>query len=296
MSASAWLGLILSISLGADAQELEPRAYRPLPSGLNFAVLSYQFTSGNVLSDATSPLQDLDVDAQVAAIGYMRTFGLFGRSASFSAAVPYVFLSGSATYLGEVVSDSRSGAADTRIRLTVNLLGGPAMSPREFAARRPGRSLGVGLTVVPPTGQYDETRLINFGSNRWAFKPELGYSSLRGRWIFEWAIGAWLFTDNDEFAGGNTLRQDPIGNLQAHVTYNFASGVWIAAGANYYTGGRTSLNGVDKNDLQRNSRVGITLSLPLGGAHSLKVAAHSGAYTRAGADFDLGTVAYQYRW
>lgn len=296
MRVAACLGLILSISLAAGSQELEPRAYRPLPSGLNFLVMSYQFTSGNVLADPNSPLQDLDVDAHLAAVGYMRTFGLFGRSASLSAAVPYVFMSGSATYLGEFVSDSRSGSADTRIRLAVNLLGGPAMSPREFAAKRPGRSLGVGLTVVPPTGQYDRTRLINFGSNRWAFKPELGYSSVRGRWILEWAAGVWLFTDNDEFAGSNTVSQEPVGNLQAHVTYSFERGVWIAAGANYYTGGRTSLNGIDRDDVQKNSRVGISLSLPLGGAHSLKLAAHSGAYTRAGADFDLATMAYQYRW
>jgi len=277
------------------AQELEPRAYRPAPSGLNFALVGYQFTTGNVLGDPTAPLQDLDVDANIAILGYVRTFGLFGRSASVTMTVPYIFLSGTATFQGEPVADSRSGAADTRVRLAVNLIGGPAMSAQEFASFPPGRALGVSLTVQPPTGQYDPTRIINFGSNRWSVKPEIGYSSIRGPWIFEAAIGVWFFTDNTEFVG-STRSQDPIGSLQAHLTYNFPNRMWLAVSANFYTGGQTAIDGADADDLQKNSRFGLAWSLPLGGPHSLKIAAHTGAYTSAGADFDVGTLLYQYRW
>lgn len=290
-------GLLLALLLAmpAAAQELEPRAFRPLPTGLSFVVLSYTFMTGNVVSDPTAPLQDLDVDVQVPAVGYLTTFGLAGRSASISAAVPFGFISGSALFQGQVVTDSRSGAGDLRVKLAVNLLGGPALSPAAFAARRPGRSLGVGLAVSAPTGQYDPTRLINFGNNRWGFKPELGYSSVRGRWIFDLAAGVWFFTDNDDFVGA-TRSQDPIGSFQGHISYNFPGGIWIALDANYFTGGRTSINGVAKDDLQHNSRVGFTLSLPLGGPHSLKLEGQTGAYTSIGADFDAASVAYQYRW
>ncbi len=295
VSTVALLVVVTSLTSLARAQELEPRAYRPAPSGLNFALLGYQFSTGNVLSDPTAPLQDLDVDANIAILGYVRTFGLFGRSASVTMTVPYIFLSGTATFQGEPVADSRSGAADTRVRLAVNLIGGPAMSPQEFASFPPGRALGVSLTVQPPTGQYDPTRIINFGSNRWAIKPEIGYSSIRGPWIFEAALGVWLFTDNTEFVGA-TRSQDPIGNLQAHLTYNFPNRMWVGVSTNYYTGGRTAIDGADSADLQRNSRVGVTLSVPLGGPHSVKIAAHTGAFTSAGADFDVGTVVYQVRW
>jgi hypothetical protein len=284
----------LHVSL-AGAQELEPRAYRPAPSGLNFALLGYQFTTGNVLGDPTAPLQDLDVDANIAILGYLRTFGLFGRSSSVTVTVPYIFLSGSAVFQGEPVADSRSGAADTRVRLAVNLIGGPAMTPQEFASFPPGRALGFSLTVQPPTGQYDPTRIINFGSNRWSVKPEIGYSSIKGPWIFEAAIGVWFFTDNTEFVG-STRSQDPIGSFQAHLTYNFPNRMWLAVSANYYTGGQTAIDGVDADDLQNNSRFGLALSVPLGGPHSVKIAAHTGAFTSAGADFDVGTVVYQYRW
>ena len=118
---------------------------------------------------------------------------------------------------------------------------------------------------------------------------------MRGPWIFETAIGVWFFTDNTDFVGA-TRSQEPIGSFQGHVTFNFPNRVWIAFGANYFTGGRTAIDGVDKADLQRNSRIGLTLSVPIGGPHSVKIAASTGAYTNAGADFDVGTLMYQYRW
>lgn len=107
-------GMLLTlISVAAlGAQELEPRAYRTLPTGLNFAVLGAQYTNGNVLSDPTSPLQDLQVEALVATVGYLRSFGLAGRAASLTVALPYIFMSGSATLNGELASDTRSGAAE----------------------------------------------------------------------------------------------------------------------------------------------------------------------------------------
>ena len=52
----------------ALSQELEPRAYRPLPSGLNFIALTYSYSSGNVLVDATIPLEGLEADIQSASL------------------------------------------------------------------------------------------------------------------------------------------------------------------------------------------------------------------------------------
>jgi hypothetical protein len=289
------LAVTAILSGTAGAQELEPRAYRTLPTGLNFVILAYRYSTGNVVTDPSSPIEDLDVDLQVPTLGYLRTFGMFGRSASLTATVPYGFISGSALYQGQVISDSRSGSADMRLRLAVNLLGGPALSPAEFAQYKQGRNVGVSLTVSAPTGQYDPTRLINFGNNRWGFKPEIGYSSIHGHWIFEAAAGVWFLTDNDDFLGA-TKSQEPIGSFQANVSYNFKGGAWLALNANWYTGGQTAIDGVDKADLQKNSRVGLAFSLPLGGPHSAKLAVQTGAYTAAGADFDELTAAYQYRW
>ena len=288
MLAVAWLS--------AQAQELEPRAYRTLPTGFNFAVLSYSFMTGNVVTDATSPVQDLDLDVNIAHLGYLRSMGIFGRSASVTVLVPYAFLSGTARLGDEPVSGTRTGFGDSRIRLAVNLLGGPALPPAEFAKYRQRRNLGVSLAVAMPTGEYNSSKLVNLGANRWGLKPEVGYSSISGRWIFEAAAGVWFFTNNDRYYGDTTLRQDPIGSLQAHVSYNITRKLWMALDGNLYSGGQTSVDGQDQPTEVNNSRVGLTLSVIVARGQSIKISAHTGAFTRAGADFDMASIAYQFGW
>ena len=278
------------------AQELEPRAYRTMPTGMNAVIVAYGFSSGNVVSDPSVPIEGLEADAQTAILGYLRSFGLFGRSASLTLTFPYVYMSASATLQGSFVEGDRAGWGTPRARLALNLLGGPALKPREFAQYQQGRNLGVSLTVGPPGGQYASDHLINFGTNRWAVKPEFGYSSIYKRWIFEAAAGVWFFTTNDAPPIGGTLEQKPIGNIQGHLEYTFKPGLWLALSANYFTGGRTYVDGVKKDDLQKNSRVGLTLSIPLARRQSIKLAAHTGAFTSIGADFDIATVAYQILW
>ncbi|HXV76476.1 MAG TPA: transporter [Candidatus Polarisedimenticolaceae bacterium] len=290
------LASVLSCAGIVQAQELEPRAYRALPTGLNFLVGAYQYSSGNVVFDGTAPLEDLDIDIHTASLSYLRTFGLAGRSASVSFTAPRVQAAGSAEVAGARVSRSRSGWADARLRLAVNLAGGPALSMQEFAKRRPGRTIGVGLTISVPTGQYDPQYAVNFGANRWGFKSELGYSSVRRRWILDSAVGVWLFTNNDDGPGGTTVRQDPIWSWQGHISYGFANGMWLAFDLNYFYGGATAADGRETGATQSNSRAGLTWSIPIATRHSLKLGGSTGSYTRAGADFDLATVAYQYQW
>jgi len=286
--------LMMMAASQGSAQELEPRAYRTMPTGINAAAFVYIFSSGNVVTEPSTPIEDLEAEAHTVVLGYVRSFGLFGRSANLMLSMPYVYMSGSATIGGSFVEADRTGWATPRVRLAVNLLGGPALKPKEFAQYQQGRNLGVSLTVAPSGGQYTSDHLINFGTNRWAFKPEIGYSSIRGKWIFEGAIGAWFFTTNDDAPPNGAIRkQDPIGSFQGHISYNFKPALWLALNANYFTGGETTIDGVDKNDLQKNSRVGLTLSLPVGRRKSLKVAVHTGAITSIGADFDIASVTCQ---
>jgi hypothetical protein len=190
----------------------------------------------------------------------------------------------------------RSGLGDPRLRVAVNLLGAPAMTPKEFAAHRPGRALGASLVVSPPLGQYDPTKLINIGANRWAFKPEFGYTHTVRKWTWEADAGVWLFTDNNHFYGGKTKVQEPISSLQGHVIYTFKPRMWLSFDANFYRGGETSVNGGPKTGLQENSRMGVVFALPVTAQHSLKFSYSRGAVTRIGADFSSYGVAWQYIW
>ena len=81
-----------------------------------------------------------------------------------------------------------------------------------------------------------------------------------------------------------------------HAVYSFSSGVWAAADATYFTGGRTTVNGALDTNLQQNWRVGGTLAIPLDARNSLKFNASSGVSARTGNNFDLVGVAWQYRW
>ena len=287
------------VSRPAAAQDLEPRSYAASPIGVNFLVAGTGRSTGGVVVDPSLPVEDVEASVNALTIGAGRTFSLFGRTGLIVAAVPYAWAKATGSVGESTASASRSGLADPRIKLSVNLLGGRALTVREFASVNRRTIVGASLSVAPPLGQYDRTRLINLGANRWAFKPEVGVSRLVGRWTLEGYAGVWLFQTNDEFYPGASVRtQEPIVALQLHGSYTLRSRMWVAVDGTWYSGGTTSVDGVDKADLQRNTRVGVTLSLPLPltGQHSLKIAGSTGATTRIGADFKTIAVAWQLSW
>lgn len=288
--------LYAAMPFGACAQDMEPRAYSPSPVGMNFLGISWQNSSGGVTTDPTLPITDVDATINHAMLGYSRTFAFAGRTASVAVLLPYTW----ADVSGEVFEESRSvarrGLSDARLRLAWNLLGAPALDRGQFAVRTPATTLGASLTVVAPTGEYNGDKLINLGTNRWAFRPELGLYHPLGPWSLEFSAGVWLFTDNEDFLGGQRREQDPITTVQGHLSYTFRPRLWLAANATWYRGGDTTVDGVHNADLQKSSRIGLTLSVPLNSAHSLKFAWSDGATTRIGADFTTWTVAWQYAW
>ena len=279
-----------------SAQQLEPRAYSPSPVGLNFLGLGYLYSSGGVVLDPSVPITNIHARVYSVAPYYGRTFGLFGRQASVTFATPYAWgtVSGDVQEVNRTVD--RSGFADPSFRFAVNLIGGPALTPREFRQYQQGTTLGTSVIVVAPLGEYDPTKLINLGANRWAFKPELGLSQPVGDWSFEVYTGVWLFTANDDFFSTQVKRQDPLASLQTHVVYTVRPRLWAAFDFTYYTGGETMVNGQRQNDRQNNTRGGLTLSVPVALSQSVKLTWARGVSTRVGSSFDTIGVAWQVLW
>jgi hypothetical protein len=183
------------------------------------------------------------------------------------------------------------------VKLSVNLFGPPAMSPREFVKAPRRTVVGASLTAVVPLGQYDPVKLINLGTNRWAFKPEVGVSHPEGRWDLDAYAGVWLFSENDAFfPGTSTRRQDPIVAIQGHASYSFKPRAWAAFDATWYGGGKATVNDGPPTSRLSNTRFGATLAWPLGRQQSVKVAYSLGAWTRVGSDFRTLAVAWQYLW
>lgn len=282
--------------MAAGAQELEPRSYANLPVGMNFLALGYAYSQGSLLPDPAIRLEDpeLTLDTMIAA--YSRGIRLGALSGQAGVIQPYVCLDGTAQRDGQTLSREVCGMGDTYFRLGVNLLGAPALTLSEFAGYRQNWIVGVVLRIQAPTGQYDDSRLVNLGSNRWRFNPELGASKAIGNLIVEMAAGVSFFTRNEDFYGGTTREQEPVYASQFHLIYNLPRQMWIAFDANFFRGGQSSVDGVAKDDRLESSRVGLTYSLPLGRRQSLKLSAQTGIYARAGFEADTFALTWQYRW
>jgi len=288
--------MVLTLGPAIFAQEMEPRAYSRAPVGSQFIVFTYAYQNGDVLLDSSLPLRDVSVKLNSGAMGYGRTFGLAGRQANVSVLVPYILGRATGTVFEEQHEVRRSGLGDVRLRFSTILKGGPALSPREFTSYKPRMLLGVSLTIVAPTGQYDPRRLVNPGSNRWAIKPEVGLSKPSGRWTLELVSGIWIFTDNENFFGGSRREQKPLTSFGGHVIYTIRPRMWASVNATYYTGGRTTVNGIVNEDTQKNSRIGATYSFPLNNRQSIKVAYASGLTTRFGGHLKTIGVGWVYAW
>ncbi len=286
------------------AQDLTPRAYFPTPVASNAVILTYAFSDGDVVFDPTLPVTDSTGTLHMSALSYYYAFDLFGRSANIAATLPFAVGDVRGLVGGVDTAVHRAGMGDSVVRLAVNIHGGPARSPLEFAKASPIRSvLGASLKVVMPTGQYEHTRLINPGTNRWAFKPELGYARRVSRLIVEGYGAVWLFTANDDFlagtdtAQGDRRTQAPIGALEFHVSYDVNPRLWISTDFNYWYGGRISVNGQEHSQtLESNSRIGVTASVPVSRRQSLKISYSDGVVVRFGGKFNTLSVGWQYGW
>jgi hypothetical protein len=287
---------LLSILDSSYSQEIEPRAYSNLPKGSNFAVLNYSFTNGNIISDPAAPIKELELSANNIVTGYMRTFSLFGKLARIQLTVPYTFLSGTARLAGKDTAGTRAGLSDSRIRFGINFIGSPALNMKEFMKYKDETIVGASVIISMPTGQYFEDRLINLGTNRWGFKPELGISRKFGNFSSELYAGVWFYTANTEYIKTNEVTTDPLFTVQGHLNYLFPNTMWAGISLGYASGGETNVNGKPSDTKQDNWRLGAAFSSPLSKHLSIKLQYHAGAVVRRGSDFDMYSATLQYFW
>jgi hypothetical protein len=296
LGAALGMGAIVFAASSAHAQELEPRSYTNTPVGLNFLIAGYGYAEGTVAFDPSLPIADATFHTNTEMVAYVRSLDVWGNSTKFDVGLPYTSFAGSALLAGQPKQRDVSGLNDLRFRFSMNFYGAPALSTREFANYHQDVIIGASLQVTAPTGQYDDTKLINIGNNRWSFKPQLGFSKGWGSWTVEVAPGVTFYTDNNNFNKGGTFTQDPVYSVQGHIVYGFRSGVWFALDCTYYTGGRAIVNGVRTDTLQTNTRTGLTVAVPVNRNNSVKFNASTGTSSRTGAEFTGIGIAWQYRW
>ncbi len=287
--------ILLIIGDCTHAQDLDPRAYARVPVNMAFLVTGIGYSHGGIVTDPAIPIKDLNAQVEAPSLAGGCTFGLFGKTSQVSVALPYAWAQITGSVGGAAKSLNLSGLSDMRIRFSYLFIGAPASTLGELAKAKRSTILGTSLSVTVPTGEYNPDKLINLGTHRWSVKPEVALSQPIGqRWLFDMYYGIWFFTSNNSFYTGNSVRkQDPMGSVQAHISYNISPRMWAAFDMTYYTGGKSTVDGVELDDRQSNSRVGGTLVLPAGKVHSVKIAFSTGAIIRYGADFTTLSVGWQ---
>jgi hypothetical protein len=209
-----------------------PRAARlsHYPAAFECVTLSWAFFNGDIDYNGGLPISEATGTYNIGILSYYHSLSLFGRSANVVAALPH----GVGRFNGLLVNERhlyRSGLTDSVFRFSGNLKGGPAMPVQQFLKWKQKVLLGASLKIVASTGQYNSTELVNWSANRWAFKPDFGYSQAHGKWVFDAYMGVWFFTTNQDFwsrnvyyAGTRSQTQKPIGASEGHLSYDVKRG------------------------------------------------------------------------
>ena len=302
----ALVGLFCFFCIASRAQDLAPRAYLITPAHANVVTLTWGFYTGGLDFNGVIPITNATGTYNVPVFTYYHSLDFFGRSANFVVSLPYAVGTFSGTALGKTGSLYRSGLSDMNARFSVNLLGGPAMEAPKFAKWKQKTIVGASLKMIAPTGQYDPSHLINWGLNRWAFKPELGLSRRWGSLVLDTYGGVWFYTANPDFYSvpvAHRQTQEPVGSFEGHLSrdlrklYGKRLGAWASIDGNFWWGGITSLNGIRNLETKQTaSRIGATIAFPLTQHQSIKISYSDGTYVRYGGDYQNVQVAWQYSW
>lgn len=254
------------------AQDLEPRRWSQMPTGLNFVGIGIGHIEGDILFDPVLLIEDAEFDMEAASLVYVRSFSLAGKSARVDFTLPYRAGRWEGTVDGEFVHFRRRGFADPRLRFSMLLYGGPAQTQAEFAkSKKSNTVVGAAVSVLMPFGEYRKERLINLGNNRWVVRPQLGVTHTRGKWTGELTGSVFLYGDNDEFWQGTQLETDPLWAFQAHLIYTFKPGLWASVSTAYGIGGEAKVNKVAKNNLAGNWLSALSFGFPIDRRQGIKI-------------------------
>jgi hypothetical protein len=225
----------------------------------------------NSISGNTNPFDPAHIvtpggsfDATMAIAGYAHTFSLFDRSAMAAILVPMGRVSGDVTVAGRTFNQSASGFGDPMFELNINVLGPKAQKNIPDAMRyEPGFSVDVLADLAVPIGEYNSNQPLNLGQNRWYGRVGMPVVWQLGDWVpgrrttLEFLPAVWLFGNNTDYVG-QTLKTDPMFQLDAHVSRDFTEQLWGSLDLVWYNGGKATVNGVAGEKLN-NVGVGFTL-------------------------------------
>lgn len=281
----------------ASAQFNDARAYANTPVGVSQIELNYTYVRSNASLDPSLAIAGANLNLNQGTIGYTYYFGLFHRLTWVEAAVPIAGLDGSIA--GTNVRGSLSGAGDSSYQVAMLLKGGPALGIEQFASYKPATSLGLSLTITAPTGLYNSDKILNLGSDRWSFKPEIALSHPFGpdqKWEFDAYGNASFYTANTSSSGKEILRQEALPGLEGHVSYSFNERIWASLDTRYSFRATTYVDGISQNNPQQNLIVGSELNVSLSPQNSMTFVFAKAIVHQNGPSATGFSIKYDYTW
>ena len=234
-----------------------PRVFWAVPVDTNVLSPMYFNIDSNFGFDSSLVIPNAEFNTNIAALMYTRAISFGGNLGSVSVIVPGAKVEAD---LGILAHGESSGLGDITVMGVMSLMGAPAYNNQEFASYVPETIVDLLLAVTAPTGEYDEDKIINLGTNRWSIRvgaPIMHFFSAGpgNSTTLEVQPSVTFFTDNDDAS----LEQDPIYKIEAHVTHDFNMMLWGSVDAMYTTGGETTVNGIEKDNSQRSLGLGVSL-------------------------------------
>jgi hypothetical protein len=245
--------------------QVPARFYWKSLSDANGVPVIYNSVSGNTnpFDPAHRVTPGANVEATIAIAGYAHTFSMFDRAAMAAVLLPMGRISGEITAAGRTFNQSTNGFGDPMIEFNINVIGPKAQKNIPDALRyEPGFSVDLLADLALPIGEYDSSQPLNLGQNRWYGRLGAPIIAQLGPWVpgrrttLEFLPAVWLFGTNDNYVG-QTLKTDPMFQLDAHLTRDFTETFWGSIDAAYYSGGKSSINGVEGKKLD-NFGFGLT--------------------------------------
>jgi hypothetical protein len=256
------------------------RAYYLLPQGTDVLSLSALHLHAGQTFPPGDFIEGSAVDANVLTPSYYHSIDVMGNAGALVVGIPFGRSSGELDTTGDSIEiDSGFAQGDLFVGGLFGIVGSPSLAPQDYAQYKPGFRAGVVTKLFLPTGDYDSTRLLNMGSNRWSLQASLPISYVLaetmldpGLTTFEVVPSVQIFGDNDDaFGMANVSSQKPVFGLEGHITRNFGPTLWASLDGMYKFGGETAQDGVDQDDAQQTLSLGATLGVSLSPSFTVRL-------------------------
>ena len=310
--------IILTFSVSALAIDDGARAYWKQRDGTD--VVSFQYLNLNMQasdSQQFDPSQYIypnsDTEANIFIASWARHMTLYNRPSSLAVN----FVGGSVdldvnTSLigftppgmapGASFSQSASGYGDPTIQLDVNLFGTPPLkSTVDLLNYEPTWTVDAAAMLALPIGDYDDDQLVNMGLNRWygrfalPIKYHFGVFNPGQMASFELIPSVWLFGENDDFLG-QELENDPMWQLEAHLTRDFSPTFFGSVDLLYRNGFQSEINGVEVGDELDIGDLGFTLNYQAADNLFIRTSFASNVFGDSELDNSLLRLQFIYGW